>query len=248
MILMKTGGCGRRVRRYGDSRPLRRGFADCLRVEKGSAAESAGVRAGDEITSVPGSEQVTPWGASRRSGKFGLRRRAKPLEIEVVARTLTMDLSPRLKDLGGQTGLLTLSSFRAEFFERKSWIALVKRLAEYRHLIVDVRENAGGSFVAMLRALSAFHCGDHLVGTIVQPRKTLPSKDALDDDPSDRHQIDLLSQYRSVGLRTFDGYGCFDGRSPFSLAQTHQARRRSLPKVFFIAQTRASGDRPRQAT
>ena len=36
-------------------------------------------------------------------------------------------------------------------------------------LIVDVRENAGGNFVAMLRALSTLQCGGRTIGTLEQP-------------------------------------------------------------------------------
>lgn len=182
------------------------------RVEKGSAGEEAGVRPGDEITSLPGTEQVTPWGAMRRSGKFGIRRRAKDLEIEVSARNFTINSAPALETLRAGTGLLTLSSFRSEFFQTEAWRKVTAKFSAYNHLIVDVRENAGGSFVAMLRALAPFDCGGRLIGTIVQPRKALPAKDALDDDASDLHQIQLLGQFSSVGLKTYEGYGCFKGR------------------------------------
>lgn len=182
------------------------------RVEKGSAGEEAGIRAGDEITALPGTEQVTPWGAMRRSGKFGIRRRAKDMDIEVRAQNFTVNSSPVLETINSTTGLLTLSSFRSEYFPPDVWRKIAAKFASYNHLIVDVRENAGGSFVAMLRALAPFDCGGRLIGTIVQPRKALPAKDSLDDDSSDLHQIQLLEQFSSVGLRTYAGYGCFKGK------------------------------------
>lgn len=188
------------------------------RVEKQSAAESAGVRKGDEILKISGAEQVTPWGAMRRTGQFLLKRYhpdSSPTEIpvEIQAKTLRVDASPRLEKLDGRTALLEIDSFRAEFFEPSEWRKLIAPLNSFEHVIVDVRENTGGSFVAMLRALSTFHCGGKRMGSLVQPRKSLPVKESFDDNASDAHQIEELSRYRSLGLVTFDDYGCFQGRT-----------------------------------
>lgn len=181
------------------------------KIEQKSAAALAGVWVGDEILAMSGTDQVTPWGASRRTGTFKLRRQGKEFEVEIKAKDLRVDSSPRLRALDRSTALLELDSFRAEFFEKKSWIAMAKRLMPYAHVIVDVRENAGGNFVAMLRALSTFHCGGKDVGAILQPRKALPVKASYDDNPSDAHQISELEKYRELHLRTFDGYGCYPG-------------------------------------
>lgn len=182
------------------------------KVEKASAGEEAGVKPGDEIVSISGTEQVTPWGAMRRTGQFMLKRRAKELPVEIKARNYVVDSQPELQNLGTGTALLTLNSFRSEYYPPEKWKLMEEALRPYRHVIIDVRENAGGSFVAMLRTLSTFHCGGHLVGTILQPRKMLPAKEALDDDASDMHQIQELEKYSSLGLRTFGGYGCYKGK------------------------------------
>ncbi len=182
------------------------------KVEKASAGEEAGVKAGDEIVSISGTEQVTPWGAMRRTGQFMLKRRAKEIPVEIKARNYVVDSQPEMQDLGQGTALLVLNSFRSEYFPPDKWKKLAAQLPPFRHVIIDVRENAGGSFVAMLRALSTFHCGGHTVGSILQPRKMLPSKTSLDDDASDLHQIQELEKYSSLGLRTFDGYGCYKGK------------------------------------
>lgn len=182
------------------------------KVEKDSAGEDAGVKPGDEIVSLPGTEQVTPWGAMNRTGRFVLKRRAKEFSVDIQARNLIVDSSPELSNLGRGTALLVLDSFRAELFEPEAWQNMAARLMPYRHVIVDVRENAGGSFVAMLRALSTFKCGGRTIGTIVQPRKALPAKEYLDDNASDAHQIAELEKYSNVGLRTYSNYGCYRGK------------------------------------
>jgi len=182
------------------------------RVVKGEAGDKAGVRVGDEIMRIEGTEQVTPWGASRRAGWFDLRRKAEALRVRLEPVDVTADLSPRLTRLSSSVALLELPSFRSEYFEKESWRRIASQLRGLSHVVVDVRENAGGNFVAMLRALSTFHCAGYNVGRILQPRKKLPKKPAIDDNTEDGYQIEELDKFGEVGLVTFADYGCYRGR------------------------------------
>ncbi|NJL25846.1 MAG: hypothetical protein HC902_12190 [Calothrix sp. SM1_5_4] len=182
------------------------------RVLKGSAAERAGVRPGDEILSLPGTEQVTPWGASHRAGVYEFRRAGKEIKIPIEPAEIIIDSSPSIEKVDRDTALLAISSFRSEYFAEDTWRETAANLMKFTHVIVDVRENAGGNFVAMLRALSTFLCADQTVGAIVQPRKAGPVKEAFDDDLRDLHQIAELGRHHSMGLRTFSGYGCYRGK------------------------------------
>ena len=181
------------------------------RVLKGSAGESAGVRAGDEIVKLPGAGQVTPWGAYRRSGPFVLRRQGQELTIDVQAVVFQVDMNPTVT-VYGSSAVLEIPSFRSEFFDPDDWRDLAAKLKPFRHVIVDLRDNAGGNFVAMLRALSPFTCSAKRIGAIVQPRKAGAAKRTFDDDTEDARQIDLLLKYREIGLETFGTYGCLDAR------------------------------------
>lgn len=214
-------------------------FLIVYRVEKGSAAEEAGVKPGDEIVAITGTDQVTPWGASRRAGEFTIKRGDKELKIIIQPKSLTLDSAPRLEALDASTALLTIASFRSEYFSKENWLPIAKQLPKYGHVIVDLRENAGGNFVAMLRALSTFMCTERSAGRVVQPRKNLPDKKYLVDDLSDAVQIKELESYRNIGLRTYAGYGCFNGRATvlvgsdtssvseiFASAMVHRARSR----------------------
>ncbi len=187
-------------------------FLIVYKVVKGSAAFDAGVRAGDEVVAITGTDQVTPWGSMRRAGRFTLRRAGEEKTVVIQPRTLQIDSSPQVSELDARTGVLDLSSFRAEFFSTEKWRAVVSKIQPFQHLIIDLRENAGGNFVAMLRALSTFMCQSRSVGTIIQPRKKLPAKKFYDDNLSDGHQIKELEKFRSIELRTFGTYGCFPGR------------------------------------
>ncbi|MBX3022060.1 MAG: hypothetical protein KF799_10320 [Bdellovibrionales bacterium] len=182
------------------------------RVFQGSSAEKAGVKPGDVIVSLPGIEQVTPWGAERRSGIFKIKRGEQELDLTLAPSPLVIDASPTVTSLKNDTALLTISSFRAEFFDPKAWRQVVQQLQPYKHVIIDIRENAGGNFVAMLRALSSFECAERLIGRLVQPRKLGVEKAAFDDNVVDAHQLRELELYRSIGLRTFKDYGCYRGK------------------------------------
>jgi C-terminal processing protease CtpA/Prc len=183
------------------------------RVFTGSSADKSGLRIGDEIIALPGADQVTPYGAEHRSGLFKVRRAGKDLAFEVTPGPLNVDSSPTLKDVGGGQAVLTISSFRSEYFEAKPWRKLVENLPRYRHIVIDVRENAGGNFVAMLRALSSLECGGRVIGQLVQPRKAGLVKIAFDDITDDAYQLKELEVYHSIGLRTFPNYGCYSGRT-----------------------------------
>ncbi len=182
------------------------------RVIPKSAAESAGVRPGDELIEIVGSNQVTPWGAQNRSGGFNFKRGGEIFNVEIVATELNITDQPRVVRLNSRTVLLDIPSFRSEFFDKDSWMKIAGALDAVDHVIIDLRENAGGNFVAMLRALSTFTCGPQSVGTLVQPRKGGDDKEAFDDNTGDLYQIAELEKYRSLGLYTFDDYGCFRGR------------------------------------
>ncbi|MGE0526000.1 MAG: S41 family peptidase [Bdellovibrionales bacterium] len=187
-------------------------FLVVYRVLPGSAAERSGIRPGDEIVALPGTEQVTPWGAQHRAGLFQIHRGTRSMEISIEPTPLAIDSLPRLEPLASDTARLEISSFRAEYFPANTWKDMAHRLSQYAHIVIDLRENAGGNFVAMLRALSTFHCADTSVGTLVQPRKPGLEVQAFEDDISDARQLDELAHFRSLELRTFPGYGCYSGR------------------------------------
>ncbi len=182
------------------------------RVIPESAGARAGIKAGDEVLQITGTDQVTPWGAQHRSGRFLLKRGERTLEVTLASGSLTPDYSPSIHPLGKTQAVLEIPSFRSDFFAVEAWTKITAQLKPYSHLIVDVRENSGGNFVAMLRALSTFTCGERRVGRLLQPRKKLPVKTAFDDNTEDRYQIEELDRYRDLGLTTFTHYGCFKGK------------------------------------
>jgi carboxyl-terminal processing protease len=183
-----------------------------FRVLGESAAEKQGVQNGDEILEIEGVEHVSPWSAQNRAGHFVTSRRGKVRVVELAPSNLSIDSSPRLTDLQNGNAALEISSFRSGYFDKDDWKSLVTEFKKYKHIVIDIRENAGGNFVAMLRALSTFTCGERNAGLLLRPRRSGPEKEFLDDNTDDLYQIEELDKYHAVRLQTFREYGCYQGR------------------------------------
>lgn len=214
------------------------------KVLKGSSAAAAGLRPGDEIVEIEGATQVTPWGAQNRSGRFTYMRGLEMRTATVQATELNVDGGPTLERLSPSTAMLDIPSFRSEFFQ--DWNKIRAGLGAYSHLVVDLRENAGGNFVAMLRALSTFQCGSRSAGKLVRPRQEGEEKAAIDDNTEDAFQLEELGKYSSLGLITFGNYGCYRGRvtvligsDTSSVAEIFAYNMRNRPNTSVLGQPTA---------
>ena len=181
------------------------------RVIEGSAAADVGLRPGDEITKLPDVDEVSPAGASFRRGRYVIRRGGRDLNFDLVPRSLVIDGAPRIEDLESGLKLLTIPSFRAEYFRGGALERVTRALASSRGIVVDVRENSGGNFAAMLRALSFFDCGSRTIGHLRQARNRGGEVGTLVNELSDTVQIRQLERARELALTTPPGYGCFSG-------------------------------------
>ncbi len=192
-------------------------------IVPGSSASEFEIQIGDEITKVNNESPRSAYDIRFRSGKLDIRRfksdkaeEFEELEVVLLARELVEDLSPTFVKLSPTTGLLKIQSFLPQYFEKTKWAEVVKELTSAENLIVDLRENAGGNFVSMLRALSPFMCQPTSVGIvsakITDGKNTSEVKSSLPDDLESRIQIDQLESESSLLLKTFEGYGCTNAR------------------------------------
>jgi C-terminal processing protease CtpA/Prc len=152
-----------------------------------------------------------PEDVSSRGGIYQILRGDKNLKLQVTPGVVQLDSKPSLQKLDDHTALVTLSSFRSEYFDDAAWKKFVTEWKPYSKLIVDLRENAGGNLVSMLRALSPLFCRPSVIGDLSLPRKTEGEKEVLVNDLSDDQQIDEMDSSSGIILKTFEGYGCYRG-------------------------------------
>jgi carboxyl-terminal processing protease len=178
-----------------------------FKVHRNSPAEFAGLRLGDVIYRI-NDDLGTPDMAEKTSGKYLIQRHKKITEYKIHAKSIQREEAPDVVRISDRTVTLKVPSFRAEFFESDSWRAQVAELKKYQKIIVDLRGNIGGNFVAGLRLLSPFMCGAQDIGYLWKPKSKLKKETMFPDDLNDQRQVDILDQAFLVRLLTFDDYDC----------------------------------------
>jgi carboxyl-terminal processing protease len=198
------------------------------KVHSASPAQKAGVRFGDIIKSVNGAEG-NPEDVENESGSYVIERRGQSLKVEIKPASFIADEGPQLERPAQGIVVLRVPSFRAEYFAEGAWKKTVTSLTTAREIIIDLRGNLGGNFVAGLRFLSPFLCEPSKVGYLIRPpsRSSTPAsaessamesseslaEKILPDELDDEVQIDIVNQTRRVKLATFAGYPCVGAKA-----------------------------------
>ncbi|MGZ3804938.1 MAG: S41 family peptidase [Pseudobdellovibrionaceae bacterium] len=178
-----------------------------LKVHRDSPAELAGLRMGDVIYSING-EAGTPEMAEKISGQYLIRRHKKLTEYKIQAQAIQREEEPQVVPVSPRTASLKVPSFRAEFFKKDKWKTQIAELKKYQKIILDLRGNIGGNFVAGLRLLSPFMCGVQDIGYLWKPKSKLKKELVFQDNLEDQSQVDILDQSFLVRLLTFEDYEC----------------------------------------
>lgn len=178
-------------------------------VLKPSPAERAGIKVGDKIFGLDGREVVSVDQVQYGSGNFFVKRGDHDFVVDLEPESLIVETPPTLEALADGVGLLTISGFRGEHFG-PTWREASAKLNDFNRIIIDVRGNPGGNFVAMLRAASPFFCTPKQIGLLSHPAVDGPHLEALFDDVDELKQIEIHEKYRSTGLKTFSGYPCYN--------------------------------------
>ena len=109
--------------------------------------------------------------------------------------------------------VLKIPSFKAEFFGYAE-LARVKPKLEGKNIVIDVRDNAGGNFVAITRLLSMLQCeGMDRVGMIFHNRTELEGEAFMEDDLSDQKQIRQVTSNNPVYLNLFKTELCLNAKN-----------------------------------
>jgi C-terminal processing protease CtpA/Prc len=184
-----------------------------------SPADLAGIKVGDQIDEVDGREPNSVQQLSSADGIIRVTRfssqnsyqkySSTPLEFSLLPVSIQEDRSPHLKVISNDIAVLEISSFLPQYFDTNTWREMISNMARYSALVIDLRDNRGGSFPAMLRALSAFRCQAQEVGTLRRSAVdkepgSMELKDILDTDA----QLAVIDAQTISRLRTFHGYSC----------------------------------------
>lgn len=199
-----------------------------------SPARRADLQAGDVVVTINDQAPTSDDDAQSTSGFYKIARGRKVFQVSLKLEDLREDLSPSIVRLTPDTAVLRLPSFLPQYFENETWVPLARELLKYKNVVVDLRGNAGGSFPAMLRALSAFGCDVRKVGELWRtPRGQLKALVELPmlDNLDAAAQLQLFESVDTIRLETFAGvsdHACFEGESVVLI----DSRTSSVSEIF----------------
>lgn len=175
-----------------------------------SPAATAGLRFGDVIRKI-NNDQPNPWEANSVQGKFEISRGIEIFEKELVPTVVKRQESIHTTSLKNSTLYMKVPTFRAEYFANDKIEQLKSQLRDKKKVILDLRGNLGGNFVAGTRLASLFLCAETTLGYLKKPRSKSIEVAVMPDDLNDRVQIQTLEKVAKVELKTSANPECFKG-------------------------------------
>ena len=182
-----------------------------------SPASAFDIRPGDELIAINNKDVVSEDQIRTTHGTFSFWRDGVTRDFKIEPKNIDLQDNPSVVSLDPvrykvqRIGILKLPSFAQHYFGVNDWVPVAKDLTPYDKVIVDLRGNTGGDFVAMLRVLSSFFCTPTDVGYLKRPREKISSTGAFEDILNTEEQIRVLNSSSVVELQTFDDYPCYDG-------------------------------------
>lgn len=176
-----------------------------------SPAEMAGFQLGDLIRKVNGEPVNRQTDIMTTTGMIEFERAGLSHELRLNAAALKLDNRPILTAINAHQGYLRIPDFLANHFEKSDWMSLAKKIEPLHHLIIDVRDNDGGNFIALLRVLSTLMCQPKKIGDLLRPKSQLDVRQKFPDELDDSVQSNIVHASREIYLSTFAGYGCYRG-------------------------------------
>ncbi|MCX7978389.1 MAG: S41 family peptidase [Bdellovibrionaceae bacterium] len=163
-----------------------------------SPADAAGIQRGDVILLQDG-EHPSELSVQLLGGDLLIKRESGQRLVRIEPSRLQRDERPRVEISRQGTPILRIPSFRGEYFS-SGWKHVLATVRD--KLIVDLRANRGGNFVAGLRLISKLICKEVEVGAIHRPRVKTGPNVQMPDDISDIIQIRTINQSARVAMIT----------------------------------------------
>lgn len=181
-----------------------------FKVHPGSPAADTGIKKGDIVRTING-EQPNPWDVRTQTGIYEVVQGGVLTDIYLKARSIVRSEDISVQKVNSQSAQLAVPSFRASYFEQKSLDRLQEDLKKYKKVVVDLRGNAGGNFVAGLRFLSLFMCDSQEIGKLIKPKFPDEISAELPNNLKDTEQLKVLDTSKEVILRTYQNSKCYKG-------------------------------------
>lgn len=167
------------------------------------------LQVGDEILSINGKKIKSAHQISSTEGDFEILRGQTVHKFKIIHSDIVYDERIITKQIQDEWAYLKIPSFKSEKFGYDE-LALLYQQLNQKKMVIDLRDNLGGNFVAMLRVASMLLCEDKSVGAIFHNRTEFKGKEVLKDDLSDQQQILQVSDNNPVYLKLFKTELCLN--------------------------------------
>ena len=201
----------------GSDTGLRARMIDGDVVIRQTLSESPAARArlgpGDIVVAINGEAPTSAEDVESTGGEYKIARGKEFFLVDLKLEDVKENLFPYVEsDPKASLIQIRIPSFLPQYFDESVWPSLVYEIGTMKHAIIDLRGNSGGSFPAMLRALSVFRCGRESAGYIYRAKRPgdEPSIEMINDLKTEG-QLDLLARTNRIQLKPFSKYPCFRG-------------------------------------
>lgn len=168
---------------------------------------NAQVKVGDHILKINGKKVRSADQVLNEGGIFEVLRDESQLQLQVELKEIKYDDNIIVKKINDNWDYLKIPTFRSDYFSDKNITNKLGQL-QAKSLIVDLRDNLGGNFVATLRVLSALMCKEKRVGKVFNTRTLQTADQDLENDLNDIAQIMRVTESNPVYLKTFATQVC----------------------------------------
>ena len=175
------------------------------RIHPNSEAFGKGLLKGDRVV-LGKDDSLSPYELNKWKGNLEIERRKVVKSIELRPKTLNIQRDVSLTEVNGFK-VISLESFKSQYFSSEKLNSIFSKVKATDKVVIDLRGNNGGNFVAGLRFLSAFFCKPTLVG-YMKKEHAVGRTGYFEDNLNDEYQIEVLNRYNSIGLKTFESKLC----------------------------------------
>ncbi|MCB0391608.1 MAG: hypothetical protein KDD58_09960, partial [Bdellovibrionales bacterium] len=182
-----------------------------IEIKKNSSASENNIQFGDQLVRINGDSYFNDEDVKYSSGTFEFIRGNKVNQLILELKEVKVDQEPYVVEVNNSLGLLNISSFRSEYFEDSKWKKTLSEIFKYKTLVIDLRNNWGGNFISMLRAISPYFCKEEYLGNLGAEDPDGNGQPLL-NDLDDNLQYKFIKKHKRVALKSFQDYGCFKNR------------------------------------